>query len=119
MAVLRIGRHTSRSKSLENAALEAHRIGANTFQIFSASPRMWRASTPDAADIRRLCAARERLDLTPLVIHTNYLVNLASLDPEIRAKSLISFRGELDRAKAIGAEFLVVHPGNHKGLSLE
>ena len=116
--LLRIGIHTSRSKSLEDAALTAHRLGANTFQIFSASPRMWRPSTPDPADICRLCAARQRLDLTPLVIHTNYLINLATLDPEIRSKSVASFRGELDRAKAIGAEYLVVHPGNHKDQSL-
>ena len=80
---------------------------------------MWRPTTPDPADIRRLTAARERLDLTPLVIHTNYLINLATLDPEIRAKSVASFRGELDRAKAIGAEYLVLHPGNHKDQPLE
>jgi deoxyribonuclease-4 len=80
---------------------------------------MWRPSTPDPADIRRLGAARERLDLTPLVIHTNYLINLATLDPEIRSKSVASFRGELDRAKAIGAEYLVLHPGNHKDQPLE
>jgi len=116
---LRIGIHTSRSKSLESAALEAHRLGGNTFQIFSASPRMWRASTPDPADIKRLMAARERLDLRPLVIHTNYLVNLATLDPEIRAKSVLSFRGELDRARDIGADYLVVHPGNYKGQTIE
>jgi deoxyribonuclease-4 len=100
---LRIGIHTSRSKSLESAALEAHRLGGNTFQIFSASPRMWRASKPDPADIKRLMAARERLDLRPLAIHTNYLVNLATLDPEIRAKSVLSFRGELDRGLSGGA----------------
>jgi deoxyribonuclease-4 len=116
---LRIGIHTSRAKSLEDAALEAHRLGANTFQIFSASPRMWRASKPDPADIARLQKARARLDLAPLVIHTNYLVNLASLDPEIRAKSVASFRGELDRAKALAADYLVLHPGNFKGQSLE
>jgi len=97
----------------------AHRIGANTFQIFSASPRIWKASVPDPADIRRLSAARERLDLTPLVIHCNYLLNLASLDPVVRPKSVASFRGELDRAKALGAEYLVLHPGNYKGQSLE
>jgi deoxyribonuclease-4 len=80
---------------------------------------MWRPSTPDPADIRRLTLALERLDLTPLVIHTNYLINLATLDPEIRSKSVASFRGELDRAKAIGAEYLVLHPGNHKDQPLE
>jgi deoxyribonuclease-4 len=116
---LRLGIHTSRAKSLEDAALTAHRLGANTFQIFSASPRMWRASVPDPADIKRFRDTRARLDLTPLAIHTNYLVNLASLDPVIRERSIVSFRGELDRAAAIGAEYLVVHPGSYKGQSLE
>jgi deoxyribonuclease-4 len=119
MADLRIGIHTSRSKSLEDAALKAGELGANTFQIFSSSPRMWRASVPDPADVRRMRLARERFDLRPLVIHVNYLVNLATLDPAIREKSILSFRGELDRAAAIGAEYLVVHPGNYKGQSRE
>ncbi len=116
---MRIGLHTSTSKSLENAALKTHALGGNTFQIFSASPRMWRASGPDPNDVGRLRAARERLDIGPLVIHNNYLTNLASLDPDIRAKSIASFRGELDRAAAIGAEYLVLHPGNYKGQALE
>lgn len=80
---------------------------------------MWRASSPDATDAKRLRAARERLDLQPLAIHTNYLVNLASLDPEIRSKSITSFRGELDRAALLGADYLVLHPGNYKGQPLE
>ena len=80
---------------------------------------MWRASSPDPVDVKRLRAVRERCDLAPLVIHTNYLANLASLDPEIRDKSIRSFRGELDRAVAIGADYLVLHPGNYKDQSLE
>jgi len=94
-------------------------LGANTFQIFSASPRMWRANPPDALQVRKLSAARERFGLHPLAIHVNYLVNLASLDPVIRARSIAAFRGELERAAAIGAEFLVVHPGSHKGHSVD
>ncbi|MES1260131.1 MAG: deoxyribonuclease IV [Acidobacteriota bacterium] len=119
MTFLRIGIHTSRSKSLEAAGLKAHELGANTFQIFSASPRMWRASPPEPGDVKRLRAARERLDLAPLVIHTNYLANLASLDPEVREKSIASFRGELERAAVIGADYLVLHPGNYKNQSLQ
>jgi deoxyribonuclease-4 len=104
---------------LEQSALKAYELGANTFQIFSASPRMWRAGMPDFAHVRRLRDARERLDLHPLAIHTNYLINLASLDPVIRERSIRSFRGELERAAAIGAEFLVVHPGSYRGVSIE
>jgi deoxyribonuclease-4 len=116
---LRLGIHTSTAGALEGAALKAAELGANTFQIFSASPRMWRANPPDAGQVRLLRAARERFDLHPLVIHVNYLVNLASLDPVIRARSIAAFRGELDRALAIGAEFLVLHPGSYRGISPE
>jgi deoxyribonuclease-4 len=80
---------------------------------------MWRASVPDPADVKRFKNARARFDLTPLAIHVNYLVNLATRDPVIREKSIVSFRGELDRAAAIGAEYLVLHPGSYKGQSLE
>ena len=116
---MRLGIHTSISGSLEKAALTAARIGANTFQIFSASPRMWRAGVPDPNEIRRLHAARDKHDLRPLVIHDNYLINLASCDEDLRAKSVAAFRGELERALAIGAEYVVAHPGNCKGHGVE
>jgi deoxyribonuclease-4 len=80
---------------------------------------MWRARLPDPVQVKLLKAARERFDLRPLAIHMNYLINLASVDPVIRPKSIEAFRGELDRAVAIGAEYLVLHPGNHKGQPIE
>jgi deoxyribonuclease IV len=116
---LRIGLHTSISKSLEKAALRTHELGANTFQIFSASPRMWRATMPDPVEIRLLQKVRDQHDLRPLVIHDSYLINLASFDPVIRARSVAAFRGELERAIAINADYLVMHPGNYKGQELE
>jgi deoxyribonuclease-4 len=115
--VRRFGLHTSIAGSLENAALEAVRAGANTFQIFSASPRMWRARPPDAAEVRRFRALRDKHDLRPLVIHDNYLINMAACDEALRVKSTQAFRGELERALIIGAEYLVAHPGNCRGHS--
>ena len=84
----------SRAGSLENAALKAGELGANTFQIFSSSPRMWRAVPPLRADIQAFRKAREKFDLYPLAIHVNYLVNLATLDPVVRERSIVAFRGE-------------------------
>ncbi len=74
---------------------------------------------PAKEDITALRRARERLDLRPLAVHVNYLINLASIDPVIRGKSITAFRGELERAEAIGAEFLVTHPGNYRGQPVE
>ncbi|HLG95270.1 MAG TPA: deoxyribonuclease IV [Bryobacteraceae bacterium] len=116
---MRLGLHTSISKSLERAALQAVEAGANTFQIFSASPRMWRASPPAESEIKLLARARERHDLYPLVIHDNYLINLASCTESLRQQSTQAFRGEIERALAIGAEYLVAHPGNCRGHSVE
>src|SRR3954465_12762443 len=107
--ILRIGIHTNSQGTLEKTALKAHELGANTFQIFSASPRMWRANTPNPPGVLSPQRARRKLDLKPLVIHDNYLINLASIDPTIRSKSILAFRGELERVVAIGAEYLVAH----------
>jgi deoxyribonuclease-4 len=116
---VRIGIHTSIAGSLERSALKAAELGANTFQIFSSSPRQWKASVPTASSIRLLQRARDRHDLTPLVIHDNYLINLASAHEGVRAQSIQAFRGELERAIAIGAEYVVAHPGNYKGQTIE
>lgn len=99
--------------------MKAAELGANTFQIFSTSPRMWRASVPGPQEIRKFRETRERLGLYPLAVHVNYLVNLASMDPAIRNKSIAAFRSELERAEAIGAELLVLHPGSYRGQTLE
>ena len=80
---------------------------------------MWRARPPDGVEVSRMRAVRERFDLKPLAIHVNYLINLASLDPAIRRRSIDGFRGELERAAAIGAEYVVIHPGSYRGHSVE
>jgi deoxyribonuclease-4 len=116
---VRIGLHTSIAGALERSALKAAELGANTFQIFSSSPRQWKASVPSLPAIRLFQAAREKYDLYPLAIHDNYLINLASAHEKIRKLSIEAFRGELERAVAIGAEYLIAHPGNYKGHTVE
>jgi deoxyribonuclease-4 len=116
---VRIGIHTSIAGSLERSALKAVELGANTFQIFSSSPRQWKASTLSAPAIKLLQRERDKHDLYPLAIHDNYLINLAAANESNRKQSIEAFRGELERAIQIGAEYLIAHPGNYKGLSIE
>ena len=61
--------------------------------------------------------SRAKLDIGPLVIHTGYLINICSQSSEIREKSIAGFRGEIERALILGAEYLVLHPGSWKGLT--
>ena len=113
----RIGIHTSVAGGPGTAAERAWRLGANALQIFSSSPRQWQPYTLTAAQCAEMARLRQKYDLKPLVIHANYLINLSAVNPEFYAKSIASFRGEVERALALGAEYLVVHPGSHRGMS--
>jgi len=113
----RIGIHLGTAGGASNAVVEAREIGANTFQIFSSSPRMWRAPRVDPKQAERMRELRAALDIGPLTIHTSYLVNVCSQTDDVREKSVSAFRGEIERALTYGAEYLVLHPGSWKGLT--
>jgi deoxyribonuclease IV len=113
----RIGVHLGTAGGVSNAAERAQEIGANTFQIFSSSPRMWRAPKVDPKQAERMRELRAKHNIGPLAIHTSYLVNICAQSSEIREKSIAAFRGEIERALALGAEYLVLHPGSWKGMT--
>src|ERR1700685_519190 len=86
---VRVGIHTSIAGDISSSLEIAHGLGANALQIFSSSPRMWnrggmRIAEAEAARFR---ARRKELGLGPLVIHDNYLINLASPNPVLRTRS--------------------------------
>src|ERR1700722_3534871 len=117
----RIGIHTSIAGDIAGSLDIAAKLGANALQIFSSSPRMWprvgsRIAEVDAARFR---TRRVELGLGPLVIHDNYLINLACPDRVMRTKSIQAFHDELVRAVALGADFLVAHPGSCMGSEKE
>ena len=119
LTIRRIGIHTSTAGGVEHSAERAYRLGCNAFQIFSSSPRQWKPyelARPQCEEMSRL---REKYDLKPLAIHANYLVNLGGGNSDFHAKSIAAFRGEIERALALCAEFLVVHPGSFRGASRE
>jgi deoxyribonuclease-4 len=119
LTACRIGIHTSTAGGVELGAERAYRLGCNALQVFSSSPRQWKPYDLGLSQCAEMSRLREHYDLKPLVIHANYLINLAGGNPEFHAKSIAAFRGELERALALGAEFLVVHPGSYRGLTRE
>jgi len=110
----RIGIHTSIAGGVENAAERAYRLGCSTFQIFSTSPRQWRPYSLGRGQCEAMNQLRQRYDLKPLVIHSNYLINLAGTNGPFLKKSIEAFRGEVECA-----EYLVLHPGSFRGSSRE
>ena len=112
---MRVGVHTSIAGGRENAAHHAKKIGCDTFQMFSANPRGWRAQDPTPGECAIFRETRAAYGLAPVVIHDNYLINLASADCFIREKSIAAFRKEVERAIGLGADYLVTHPGCAEG----
>ena len=115
----RIGVHVGTAGGVWTAVNRAVEAGANTFQIFSSSPRMWRPARIAPADAQKMRELRALHDVGPVAIHASYLINLCSQTEAVRENSVAAFRGEVERALALGAEFLVLHPGSWKGLTRE
>jgi deoxyribonuclease IV len=113
----RIGAHVSTSGGVWTAIDRAVEAGGNTLQIFSSSPRTWKSGAVKAADAEKLNALRAEFDVHPLVIHASFLINLCSQTESIRVSSIDAFRAEVQQGIALGAEYLVVHPGSWKGLT--
>ncbi|MEK6304022.1 MAG: deoxyribonuclease IV [Acidobacteriota bacterium] len=107
-----VGAHVSIAGGLANAIARAEALGCDCLQIFARNPRGWAARELTPAEISEFREARERSGLWPLVIHSVYLINLAARDPALLAKSRSTFREELKRGLALGADYLVVHPGS-------
>ncbi len=111
----RIGFHAPIAGGLQNALLKSQQFGCDTVQLFSRNPRGWSARPLTGEEVERFRTVRGATNLSPVVIHCNYLVNLAAADDHIREKSRASFREEIQRAILLGADYLVVHPGSAKG----
>ncbi|HXE57112.1 MAG TPA: deoxyribonuclease IV [Gemmatimonadales bacterium] len=108
-----LGAHVSTQGGVQTAPRRAADIGATAIQVFTKTPNQWRepALEPDVcAAFRREC---DRFDLRGVVAHDSYLINLASPDPALTARSVDAFVAELTRCEALGIPYLVSHPGNY------
>lgn len=115
--VPRIGFHAPIKGGLHEALIVAKDTGCDTVQIFSRNPRGWLAKPLTESDIAQFRKTRRLTKIKPVVIHCNYLVNLAAADERILQASRASFREEVERALLLGVEYLVVHPGSARGSS--
>lgn len=113
------GAHVSSSGGIWNAVDRAEELGCDAIQVFTQSPRMWRPTAHTDEAYARFRERRAEVGLGAVVCHALYLVNLASPDPEIYAKSVAAMRASLTAAAAIEAEGVIFHIGSHLGSGFE
>lgn len=109
-----LGAHMSIAGGVDKSVLRGQGIGCRAIQIFTKSSNQWRAKPLEPEEIRRFKENREAAQM--LVFgHTSYLINLASPDEDLWAKSVESFVVEMERCAALDLPYLVTHPGAHLG----
>lgn len=91
----------------------AKAIGATAMQIFTKMANRWAERECDTAEADAFRAAVRETEVRVISAHDSYLINLASPDPVLHARSLESFECELRRCRALGLDYLVSHPGNY------
>jgi len=108
-----IGAHVSSAGGIHTAVDRAEAIGCDAVQIFTQSPRTWRPTNHDPANIERFKVRAAEAGLQGVVCHALYLVNLAATDPAIHAKSVAALKNTVEVACRIDADAVVVHVGSH------
>jgi deoxyribonuclease-4 len=111
----KIGFHAPIKGGVHNALIVAKDTGCDTVQLFSRNPRGWMAKPLTLDDVLLFRETRRVTKISPVLIHCNYLVNLAASDELMLQKSRESFREEVERALLLGVDYLVVHPGSSRG----
>lgn len=111
----KIGFHAPIKGGVHNALIVAKDTGCDTVQLFSRNPRGWMAKPLTLEDVLLFRKTRKQTKISPVLIHCNYLVNLAGADDVMLQKSRESFRQEVERALLLGVDYLVVHPGSSRG----
>jgi deoxyribonuclease IV len=109
-----IGAHVSPSGGLPKAIERGEALGARAIQIFNQSPRQWKPTTHSEENIAAFREAMAKSPIDAVLIHAVYLLNCASDDPDIRAKTLTSLIHSLRVGEQIGAQGVVLHPGSAK-----
>lgn len=112
---MQFGFHISIAGGFLKVIERAKRLGCETIQIFSRSPRGWNCPKLDLSEVESFKERLKDEGLRPFFVHMPYLPNLSSSDPELSKKSLDSLKIELRRASLLGADGLVTHLGSHKG----
>ncbi len=110
-----VGAHVSSAGGVFNAPLNAKKIGAKAFALFTKNQRQWKAKPLEEKAIASFKENLEKSNILPTHIlpHDSYLINLGHPEVEKREKSLEAFIDEVKRCELLGLDKLNFHPGSH------
>ncbi len=112
-----VGAHVSSAGGVFNAPLNAEKIGAKAFALFTKNQRQWKARPLKEEDVEKFKENLKKVGISPdhVLPHDSYLINLGSPDKEKRRKSIEAFVDEVERCYQLGLKYLNFHPGSSLG----
>lgn len=116
---MKLGAHLSIAGGVDKAVDRAEELGINALQIFAKNPRGWTGKELTVEIANLFKEKSEAINLASSVVHANYLSNLATPKDELYQKSKESLIEDIRRADCLGADYVVLHPGNHTGSGVE
>ncbi|PSQ19220.1 endonuclease IV [Halobacteriales archaeon QS_8_69_26] len=116
---LRVGAHASIAGGVDNAVEEQLDYGGNCGQIFTHSPQVWQDPNVGEEEAELFREGTAANGIGPWVIHSSYLVNLATPKNDLREKSIASMQAEVEAADQLGIDYVNVHLGAHTGAGVE
>jgi len=111
--MLLLGAHMSIAGGVYNALVSGKELGCTTIQIFTKNANQWKAKELSTEEIERFKQLQKETQISPVVAHDSYLINIASKDKELLEKSRQSLLFELTRTERLGIPCLVMHPGSN------
>ena len=112
---IKLGLHLSIAGTIDRVVDRAVERGCDTLQMFSRNPRGWRSEKLDSEEVENFRKKLKQSGIWPVVIHTPYLLNLASPKEDVYRKSVLGLGDELRRAGELGVPYVVTHLGSHLG----
>ncbi len=117
--MFRVGAHVSISGGVEKAVEREMEIGGNCGQIFVGSPRGWAVGSPGSSSVEKFRKMSSQNGIGPWIVHSTYLINLATPKEDLGKKSKKAMQKEIDLTSRLGIPYYVFHPGAHTGAGIE
>lgn len=114
-----LGAHESVAGGLHRAFERIEQVQGEALQIFTRNQRQWIAPPLQPEEVTLFRAAWEKSGWMPVASHASYLINLGTSDPAKADKAVTALADELERCKALGIAYIVIHPGSHGGAGVE
>lgn len=111
-----LGAHMSIAGGVDKAIERGNQLSCTAIQLFTKNANQWRGKVLEEEEIGRFISLRKKSNISKLLAHDSYLINLASGSPALRIKSINAFIAEMERCRLLSIPYIIMHPGAHLGI---